>query len=90
ARSSSDPGKEISNLYRSKTGHGLRKPKLVELLAEMLVNPTSRRAPKNRPIVRVLTKIRRLAARNPFPTQEKTWLTNQASPLLGGKRKVRM
>ncbi len=41
---------------------------------------------ESRPIIKVLERVARLAARNPLPTMYETWEKNQASKYLGKKR----
>lgn len=89
-RQSENAGKNLSNLYKAKIGYGLEKPKLAGVLAKTLLDPKTRRLPKNRPIIKILNKVRLRAARNPFPTRQDTWELNQQSYWLGGpKRKLK-
>lgn len=69
-RESKNAGKSLSDLYRSKTEYGLEKPKLARLLAKILLDPKTRRNPKNQPIIKILDRVRLRAARNPFPTRQ--------------------
>ncbi|WP_370334469.1 TOPRIM nucleotidyl transferase/hydrolase domain-containing protein [Parvularcula marina] len=85
AREVKNPGKAISELYKAQTGYGLDKPKLARVLAEIMMEPKSRRKPLNRPLVKLLDKVCTRAARNPLPILEKTWRENQESIFLGGK-----
>ena len=87
SRQSNTPGKALCNLYKNRTGYGLDKPNLSFHLATLLLDSQCRRNPENRPLVKVLNQVRRLAVRNPFPNLQATWLINQRSPLLGGSRK---
>lgn len=88
-RDSKNAGKSLSDLYKERTGYGLEKPKLAALLGKILVDPKSRKHPANRPIVKILDKVRLRAARNPFPTRQDSWELNQQSFMLGGpKRKL--
>ena len=88
ARHSHPDGKALSKLYQNRTGYGLNKPKLASHLATILVDPNSRRNPKNRPLVKILNRVCHLAGRNPFPERHETWLINQESHLLGGSKKT--
>jgi hypothetical protein len=89
-RESENPGKSLSDLYETKIGYGLEKPKLAGVLAKIMLDPKTRRLPKNRPIIKILNRVRLRAARNPFPTRQDTWELNQQSYWLGGpKRKLK-
>jgi len=83
---SPNPGACLKKLYAQKTHYGLQKIKLSEILVEHMLSPNSRRKIGNRPIVKVLTRVANLAARNPLPTMYKIWEENQASRYLGKKR----
>ena len=86
-RQSDVPGKALSDLYQSRTGYELSKPKLASHLADILLSSQSRRDPSNRPLVKILNRVRHLATRNPFPNRQEIWLLNQSSHLLGGSKK---
>ena len=75
---------EALAFYRDKLGAKPPKIELGQVLIEMLLSPTSRKAPKNRPLVKMLERVAGLAARNPFPTMQESWERNQASGYLGG------
>lgn len=79
----SGPG--LSMLYEGKTGYGLNKIKLIEILIGDVLNSKSRKV-ESRPIIRTLERIEKLAALNHLPTQNETWDRNQASKYLGKKR----
>ncbi len=83
-----NPGACLERMYQEKTGYGLQKIKLSRILIEFMVSPESRRKLENRPIIQVLQRVARLAARNPFPTLHDSWEKNQASKYLGKKRKL--
>ncbi len=82
-----NPGSSLQKLYQKKAQYGLQKIKLNEILIEHMMSPHSRRRIENRPIIKVLERVARLAARNPLPTMYETWEKNQASKYLGKKRK---
>ncbi|RDH87701.1 MAG: hypothetical protein DIZ78_03870 [endosymbiont of Escarpia spicata] len=82
-----NPGSSLQKLYENKAQYGLQKIKLSEILIEHMMSPDSRRRIENRPIIKVLERVARLAARNPLPTMHETWEKNQASRYLGKKRK---
>lgn len=82
-----NPGSCLQRLYQKKVQYGLQKIKLCEILIEHMMSPNSRRRIENRPIIRLLERVARLAARNPLPTMHEIWEKNQASKYLGKKRK---
>lgn len=81
-----NPGAELSTLYNTRTNAGLNKIDLALQLVDMIFDPASHKAPTNRPLIRTLERVVRLAALNPFPTMEESWERNQASKYLGKKR----
>ncbi|HEY8034266.1 MAG TPA: hypothetical protein VIF37_01605 [Methylobacter sp.] len=81
-----NPGASLEKLYRSKACYGIQKPKLSEILIEMMLSPNTKRKIENRPIIRVLERVRHLAAMNPFPVRQEYWEINQASKYFGKKR----
>lgn len=83
----SNPGSSLHKLYKKKAQYGLQKIKLNEILIEHMMSPVSRRRIENRPIIKVLERVARLAVRNPLPTMHEIWEKNQASKYLGKKRK---
>jgi len=86
-KNSSNSGVSLKALFRQKSKYGLQKIKLAELLIESMLSQNSRRKIGNRPIIKVLERVAKLASRNPFPTMHETWERNQASTYLGKKRK---
>jgi len=82
-----NPGSSLQKLYKKKAQYGLQKIKLNEILIEHMMSPVSRRRIENRPIIKVLERVARLAVRNPLPTMHEIWEKNQASKYLGKKRK---
>ena len=85
-KNSPNSGVALKELFRQKSQFGLQKVKLSEYLIESMLSPNSKRKVENRPIVKVLKRVARLASRNPFPIMQKTWERNQASTYLGKKR----
>jgi len=82
-----NPGASLEKLYQSKACYGVQKTKLSEILIEMMLSPNTKRKIENRPIIRVLERVRHLAAMNPFPVRQEYWEINQASKYFGKKRK---
>lgn len=78
-------GDLLSKLYQQKTGYGLNKINLSEILVSKALATKSRKM-SNRPIVQVLERIERLAALNHLPIRAEIWERNQASKFLGKKR----
>lgn len=73
----------IDHLFADRTGVPIDKPALGLLLAEVLVDPSSRRRPENRPIVQFLQRVARKAVRNYQPVTHEDWVINQRSGYLG-------
>ena len=86
ARSDRDPGAALKRLYRRKANYGLQKIKLTKVLVDSMISPTPRRKIENRPIIRTLNRVERLAAVNHLPTTKRTRDANQASRFLDRKR----
>jgi hypothetical protein len=82
-----NPGSALSILYKRKVKYNLEKIKLNQILLEEMLSPNSKQQIANRPIVKALERVRKLAARNPFPTRQAIWERNQASKYLGKKRR---
>ncbi len=82
----STSGDPLGKLYLQKTNYGLSKKKLSGILIDSMLSNTRRKL-ENRPIIRILEKVARMAARNSLPTMQKIWELNQASKYLGKKRK---
>jgi len=80
------PGAALKKLYTSRLGYKPDKLALARILVEAMLSPTSRRNAAKRPIVKVLERITRLAAFNPFPTMQQSWEYNQRSNYLGKRR----
>lgn len=80
-----NPTNALSKLYKTKTDYGLNKVKLTEELVGLMLSDNSRKNPENRPIVRTLRRVAKLAVRNPFPARLETWEKNQSSKYFGKK-----
>lgn len=59
---------------------------LAQSRAVFATSDQARRAIGNRPIIKTLDRVVRLAALNPFPTMRDTWQRNQSSKYLGKRR----
>lgn len=85
-KNASNSGAALKDLFFQKSQYELQKVRLAEILIDLMLSPNSKRKVENRPIVKVLKRVARLASRNPFPTMQETWERNQASTYLGKKR----
>lgn len=79
------PGAALSRLYKSGRQFSLPKLELSDALVDILLSAESRRSPKSRPIVKVLSRAIRLAALNPLPTHHQSWEINQVSKYFAKK-----
>ena len=86
AKGKKRPASELSTLYEQKTGRGLGKRDMANILTDIMMEPASSRAIANRPMVKVLERVVKLAGGNPFPTMLEVWEKNQSSRYLGKKR----
>ena len=86
ARKDRNPGSALKSLYRQKAKYGLQKPKLAGNLVDIMMSPKARRAIENRPIIRTLDRVERLAALNHLPTTQRTRDANQTSRFLDRTR----
>ena len=77
-----NPGLSLENLYKQKTGYGLRKPRLNVVLVENMLLLKSRSKIKTRPIIQVLEKVIKLARSNPLPVSEELAKLNQSLIIL--------
>lgn len=84
-RQSPDAGALLSNLYYQGIRKKLDKLRMSALLTDSMLSPKSHRRVANRPIIKTLERVVRLAARNPLPTMQEVWETNQASKYFGKK-----
>ena len=84
----SNSGSELKKLYNKKANYDLNKIKLSEILVRNMMSPNVNRKIENRPIVKILNRVERLAARNPLPVTQEVWEMNQASKYFGKKRKA--
>ncbi len=80
-------GNLLKKLYNQKTQYDLQKLKLSDILTESMLAPNSRRKVANRPIIKKLERVARLAALNPLPTTYDSWEKNQSSRYLSTKSK---
>ena len=76
-------GSALKCLFRHKTNCQLQKDRLSEILTLAIFSPSSRRKIKNRPIVKTLNRVAKLAALNHFPTTQEAREANQESRFLG-------
>ncbi|GJL67673.1 MAG: hypothetical protein NPIRA06_03080 [Nitrospirales bacterium] len=79
------PGASLEKLFEEKIQRSLPKVQFNEILLETMFSETSRRKISNRPIIKILERAAKLAARNPLPTMNEIWVKNQASKYLGKK-----
>ena len=86
-KSAKNPGAALTELYHKRTNYDLPKIKLNEVLIEYMLSGKTRRKIGNRPIIKVLERVVRLATRNPFPIMHKDWEHNQVSKYFGKKQK---
>lgn len=85
-RRSDKPGSALSRLYQEHAQRDLDKLRLSDILATRMLSPNSRKAIRNRPIIKVLERVVKLAMKNPFPVMQEIWETNQRSKVLAKKR----
>ena len=71
------PDRTIPRLFRERTGQGLKKPALAERLAEIVVDPETRRRPGNRPVIKFLERVSNRSWMNPLPVTQEIWRRNQ-------------
>lgn len=84
-RLADEPGSALAQLYDSRCGYSLPKLALSNHLADLMLAPDSAKAVANRPLVKVLQRVVRLATRNPLPVMQEIWEKNQASKVLATK-----
>lgn len=82
-RNLKNPGSELSKLYNKKASYDLPKIKLSKILVRNMMSPSAKRKIQNRPIIKTLSRVERLAIRNPLPIMHKDWKANQASEYFG-------
>ena len=85
-----NPGSELKKLYNKKTAYDLNKVKLGKILARNMMPPNTKRNIESRPIIKILNRVKSLAARNHLPTTHGLWEINQASKYLGKRRKSQL
>lgn len=86
ARSQSESGSALKKLYSEKTGNRLDKIQLTKILIAKMLSPSTKRRISNRPIVKILERVTKLAALNHLPTTQRSREENQRSRFLGTKR----
>jgi len=86
-RNSGNPGAALSALYRDRTHAGINKLDLSSELVSGMFDQSSRRAVANRPLIKTLERVVKLAVLNPFPTMEESWQRNQLSTYFGRTRR---
>ena len=82
AKSNRNSGAALQDLYRKKTNYGLAKIQLARILVNTMISPQTRRKIESRPIIRILNRVERLAARNHLPTTQQGRHNNQTSKFL--------
>ena len=86
AKRDRNSGAALKALYQQKANYGLKKIKLARILVDTMMSPTARQNIENRPIIRTLNQVERLAARNHLPATQRTRDANQASRFLARRR----
>jgi len=86
-KSAQNPGATLTRLYRQRANYDLPKVELNEILIKYMLSEQAKRRIGNRPIVKVLERVLRLATRNPFPITREDWEHNQVSKYFGKKQK---
>lgn len=84
------PGSALKQLYEVRMQTPLGKLALTKALLAGMWGARGKRAEaglRNKPIIKALSRVVRLAARNPFPVMQEYWELNQASKFLGKKRR---
>lgn len=69
--------KKITDLFLKKSGRELRKPELGVVLADLVLDPETRKRPETRPIVEQLIRVHDQALHNPLPILRRSWERNQ-------------
>jgi hypothetical protein len=73
-------------LYMESTGKNLNKPQFGKSLIDLMFDPTTKRKPEHRPIVKFLVKVGERAAKNPQPVTHAIWEYNQRTGYFGTLR----
>jgi hypothetical protein len=73
-------------LYTERVGRNLNKPRFGLMLVDFMCDPTTKRKPQHRPIVRFLENVAERAARNHQPVTQKIWEYNQRTGYFGTLR----
>lgn len=83
------PGSALKQMYEARTQAPLKKLELTKAILADMWNARGKRAEagvRNKPIIKVMSRVIRLASRNPLPVMLEYWERNQASKFLGKKR----
>ncbi len=73
----------IDRMFQERMGVALDKPGLGLVLADVMLDPSTRRRPSSRPITRFLVRVAQKASGNFQPVTQADWETNQRSGYLG-------
>lgn len=76
----------LETLYTQRTGGPLKKPQFGQILVDLMFDPSTKRKPQHRPIVRFLDKVAGLASRNHQPVTHAIWEYNQRTGYFGSLR----
>ena len=71
------PARRIAQLFRERTGRDLAKPLLAKRLAEIVIDPETRRRPASRPVIKFLQRVSKEGWMNPLPVTQDVWRQNQ-------------
>ena len=71
------PARRIAQLFRERTGRDLAKPLLAKRLAEIVIDPETRRRPASRPVIKFLQRVSKEGWMNPLPVTQGVWRQNQ-------------
>lgn len=85
-RNDINPGMALKRIYQERAKFSLNKIELANALVDKMLSSKSRRHVENRPIVKVLRRVTKLALTNPFPTRQEIWEKNQISKVIARKK----
>ena len=77
----------LESFFSERTGKRLDKPELTHALLEEMFSQNSRRRIENRPIIKVLSRVIELAARDDLPDSHQSWWAYQSAGRFGTKKK---
>ena len=83
AKKDGKPGAALKNLYKGKVGSELEKTKLAEILIDMMISSELSHKIEDRPIVKILNDVARLAFGNYLPIMQEIRDVNQRSGFCG-------